>query len=291
MAFTIKDVSNLTGIKPHTIRIWELRYNFLKPDRTSTNIRLYSPEELKTILNIALLNKHGFKISHIDKMNEEAINEKVISLTSPDAKEEKIVNDLIQKMIDVDMIRLESVLDKYISSFGIEKAIHQIIFPFLQKIGVLWTTNNINPAQEHLISNVIRQKIIVGIELTKVALREDTQICLFLPEGEYHELGLLFVAFLLKKQRLPVIYLGANMPLNDIKFIVDLKKPAFLYTHLTTAGLNFNFDKFLVNMSEKFPDTQIIVSGIVTDNYMKEIPSNIKFKKSLHEVKDFVSSL
>src|SRR5450432_3082261 len=98
MAFTIKDISNLTGIKPHTIRIWEQRYNFLKPHRTGTNIRFYSGEELKMILNIALLNKNGVKISHINKMDEEAINEKVISLSSPDAKQEKIVNDLIQKM-------------------------------------------------------------------------------------------------------------------------------------------------------------------------------------------------
>src|SRR5450432_3315515 len=164
MAFTIKDISNLTGIKPHTIRIWEQRYNFLKPHRTQTNIRFYSNEELKIILNIALLNKNGFKISHKDKMNEEVIKEKVISLTSPHAKQEKVVNDLIQKMIEVNMIQFENTLDKYINSFGIETAILQIIFPFLEKIGILWLTNNINPAQEHLVSNIIRQKILVGLE-------------------------------------------------------------------------------------------------------------------------------
>lgn len=291
MPFSIKDISNLTGIKPHTIRIWEQRYSFLKPSRTGTNIRFYSDEELKMILNIALLNKNGFKISHINNMNGKVINEKVISLSTAGAKQEKVVNDLIQKMIDVDMIQFEIVLDKYINLFGIEKAILQIIFPFLEKIGILWLTNNINPAQEHLVSNIIRQKILVGIELTKANIKSDKQICLFLPEGEYHELGLLFVNFLLKKKGLSVVYLGASIPLSDIEFIVDFKKPGYLFTHLTTAGQNFNFDKFILKISKKFPSIQIIVSGKLTDNYLKKIPANIRFKKSLAEVLDFVDNL
>lgn len=291
MPFTIKDISNLTGIKPHTIRIWEQRYNFLKPHRTDTNIRFYSGEELKMILNIALLNKHGFKISHINKMNEEVINEKVISLSSADAKQQKVVNELIQQMVDVDMISFENVLDKYIISFGIEKAILQIIFPFLEKIGILWLTNNINPAQEHLVSNIIRQKILVGIETAKVNITSNKLVCLFLPEGEYHELALLFVAFLMKKKGLAVIYLGASIPMTDIDFIVQFKKPDYLYTHITTAGLNFNFDKFISNISKKFTDLEIIVSGKLTKNYLRKIPYNIKFKKSLSEVQEFVTAL
>ncbi len=291
MPFTIKDISNLTGIKPHTIRIWEQRYDFIKPGRTDTNIRFYSGEELKLILNIALLNKNGYKISQISKMNEAVLNEKVTSLTSSDAKQQKIVNDLIQTMVDVDMIHFESILDKYINSFGVEKAILLIIFPFLEKIGMLWLTSNINPAQEHLVSNIIRQKILVGIEVSKFKVTSDKQVCLFLPEGEYHELSLLFIAFLLKKKGLPVVYLGASIPLKDVEFIVNLKKPHYLYTHLTTAGQNFNFEKFISNVSKKFPGIEIIVSGILTNGYMRKIPSNIRFKKSLTEVIEFISGL
>ncbi|MEO6452632.1 MAG: MerR family transcriptional regulator [Ginsengibacter sp.] len=290
MPFTIKDIANLTGIKPHTIRIWEQRYNFLKPRRTDTNIRFYSDEELKMILNISLLNKNGFKISHINKMNGEIINEKVISLSSADAKQEKVVNELIQKMIDVDMTRFENILDKYINSFGIEKAILQIIFPFLERIGILWLTDNINPAQEHLVSNIIRQKILVGIETVKPDVKSDKQVCLFLPEGEYHELTLLFVAFLLKKQGLSVVYLGASIPMIDVEFIVKLKKPDYLYTHITTAGQNFNFNKFISGISKKFQGIQIIVSGKLTTNHPDRIPFNINLKKSLSEVMEFVSN-
>src|SRR6476660_7968351 len=157
-AFTIKDLENLSGIKAHTIRIWEQRYNFLKPQRTFTNIRYYSNDELKTILNIALLNKYGYKISHIDKMSPEEIREKILSLNQQEAQQERIVNDLIRNMVDLDMEAFEQTLDNYILARGIERSILQIIFPFMERIGVLWMTNHINPAQEHLVSNIVRQK-------------------------------------------------------------------------------------------------------------------------------------
>src|SRR6187455_3330070 len=120
-SFTIKDLENLSGIKAHTIRIWEQRYSFLKPARTGTNIRFYSNDELKKVLNIALLNKFGFKISHIDKMNETEVREKILSLTQMQAQQERIVNELIQCMVDLDMEMLEDILDNYIKSRGIER--------------------------------------------------------------------------------------------------------------------------------------------------------------------------
>ena len=132
--FTIKDLENLSGIKAHTIRIWEQRYQFLKPNRTDTNIRYYSNDELKKILNIALLNKYGYKISHIDKMNEIEVKEKILSLSQLQAQQERIVNDLIKCMIDLDMDKLEDILNKYIIARGIEKSITQIIFPFPEKM-------------------------------------------------------------------------------------------------------------------------------------------------------------
>jgi DNA-binding transcriptional MerR regulator len=120
-AFTIKDLENLTGIKAHTIRIWEQRYKFLKPQRSDTNIRYYSSHELKTVLNIALLNKYGFKISHIDKMDESQMKEKLLSLSHAQAQQERIVNELIQNMVDLNIEDFELVLDKYIHTKGIEK--------------------------------------------------------------------------------------------------------------------------------------------------------------------------
>ena len=290
-SFTIKDLENLSGIKAHTIRIWEQRYQFLKPSRTDTNIRYYSNNELKKVLNIALLNKYGFKISHIDKMDEIELREKILSLTQLEAKQERMVNDLIQCMVDLDIEKLEDILDNYIQLRGIERAITQIIFPFMEKIGILWVTNHINPAQEHLVSNVIRQKLIVGIESVSTSLRINKTILLFLPEGEHHELGMLFMYYLLKSRGISTIYLGANVPLADVEYVVNLKKPNFLYSHLTAIGHNFNFDKFLMSITKKFKGTPIIISGLLTHTYEKKIPQHINFKKSFAEVIEFVSTL
>lgn len=288
-SFTIKDLENLSGIKAHTIRIWEQRYNFIKPSRTDTNIRYYSSEELKKILNVALLNKYGFKISHIDKMAEGELKEKVLALSQAEAQMERIINDLIQCMIDVDTEKLEQVLDKHIASKGIERTITQILFPFLQKIGILWLTNHINPAQEHLVSNIIRQKLIVGIDSIATSLKVNKTVLLFLPEGEYHEMGLLFMNYLLRSRGVTTIYLGCSIPLKDVEYVVNLKKPDYLYSHLTTVGQNFNFDRFISNITQKFSQVPIIISGQLTNTYQKKIQPPLTFIKSFNGVMEFVS--
>lgn len=290
-SFTIKDLENLSGIKAHTIRIWEQRYNFLKPCRSDTNIRYYSNDELKKILNIALLNKYGYKISHIDKMNEIQLREKILSLTDTQAQQERIVNDLIQCMIDLNIEKMEDILDGHIRVRGIEKTITQIIFPYLEKIGILWLTNHINPAQEHLVTNIIRQKLIVGIEGVVTNLKVNKTVLLFLPEGEHHELGLLFMYYLLKSRGISAIYLGANIPMQDVEYVTTLKKPDYLYCHLTTVGQNFNFDKFISTLTKRFKDTPTVISGLLTHSYQKKIPAQINFKKSFPEVMEFVATL
>lgn len=288
-SFTIKDLENLSGIKAHTIRIWEQRYSFIKPERTGTNIRYYSNEELKKILNVALLNKYGYKISHIDKMNEGEMKEKILSLSQMEAQQERIVNDLIQSMVDIDIEKVEIILDKFIAARGIERAITQIIFPFLEKIGILWLTNHINPAQEHFVTNIIRQKLIVGIDSVITPVKVNKSVLLFLPEGEYHELGLLFMYYLLKNRGVTTYYLGSNVPLKDVEYVAKLKNPDYLYSHLTTVGQNFNFDKFIGNVTQKFGGIPVIISGQLTNIYQKKIHAPLNFKRSFAEVMDFVS--
>lgn len=288
-SFTIKDLENLSGIKAHTIRIWEQRYSFIKPSRTDTNIRYYSSEELKKILNVALLNKYGFKISHIDKMADGEIREKILSLNQAEAMQERIINDLIQCMVDIDTEKLEQILDKHIATKGIERTITQIIFPFLEKIGILWLTNHINPAQEHLVSNIIRQKLIVGIDGIATSLQVNKTVLLFLPEGEYHEMGLLFMNYLLKSRGVNTIYLGSSIPLKDVEYVVKFKKPDYLYSHLTTVGQNFNFDKFITNVTQRFSDLPLIISGQLTNTYQKKIQPPLRFIRTYAEVMEFVA--
>ncbi len=290
-AFTIKDLENLSGIKAHTIRIWEQRYTFLNPQRTETNIRYYSNDELKTVLNIALLNKYGYKISHIDKMSEDEMKDKILSLSQAQAQQERIVNDLIHYMVDLRLEEFESSLDTYIMAKGIERTITQIIFPFLERIGILWITNHVNPAQEHLVTNIIRQKLIVGIESTVSHVQINKTILLFLPEGEHHELGILFMYYLLKSRGVKVLYLGANVPVKDVEYVAQLKKPEFLYTHLTSVAHNFNFERFLSHISARVSNTPLIVSGLLTQQYKKKVPTNVSFKKSLADVMEYITTL
>lgn len=289
-AFTIKDLENLSGIKAHTIRMWEQRYNFLKPQRSCTNIRYYSNEELKTILNISLLNKHGFKISHIDKMQPDEICTRILELREAEAQQERIINELLQEMVDLETDKFEHTLNKYVKLNGIEKTIKEIVFPFLEKIGILWQTGHITPAQEHFVTNIIRQKLIVAIDATP-ANTDGVRALLFLPEREYHELGLLFLAYILKSRGANILYLGANVPMKDVESIIVALKPEVSFIHLTSTSPNFNFERLLKELQSKAANITTYISGFPTWYYNKPVPANVQLKKSFAEVMELANSI
>jgi DNA-binding transcriptional MerR regulator len=292
MGFTIKELETLSGIKAHTIRIWEQRYHFLKPSRTSTNIRTYSNEELKTLLTVALLNKYGYKISRIDTMSSEQRAKEIMQLQSSEAQVEHLVNELVGCMIELNIAGFEKILNEYISENGIEKTITSLVFLFLEKVGILWQTNRINPAHEHIVTNIVRQKIIHAIEILPLTQADSNPLfVLFLPEEEFHELGLLFVYYLLRKQNIPVIYLGANVPLKDAQYVINIKNPSYVYIHLVGMPYRFNFQKFLTNLSVKCPLAQIIISGEITAHYKKALPANVSFLQSLSSVLSYIHKL
>ncbi|MBK6937105.1 MAG: MerR family transcriptional regulator [Chitinophagaceae bacterium] len=289
--FTIKDLENLSGIKAHTIRIWEQRYGFLKPQRTDTNIRFYTNEELKTLLNISLLNKHGFKISRLDKMKPEEIKEKIFALSEADAVKERVINELVKLMIDLDMCVFDNVLKEQIAAIGMEKGVMEVIFPFLERVGLLWQTGHINPAQEHLVSNIIRQKLIVAIDGCPTPEMPLKKAMLFLPEGEFHEVGLLYMNYLLKVRGIETIYLGSNVPQADASFVLNLKRPDFAFIHLTTAATDFQFDAYIQNISDCFSGTPTIVSGYFSQHYQQTPPQNIHLMSSVEDVLHFIAHI
>lgn len=291
-SFTIKDLEKLSGIKAHTLRIWEQRYNFLNPQRTNTNIRFYSNEELKIILNISLLNKNGFKISHINRMSGEQMNENILALSLPEAQQERIVNDLLKHMIDVEIEHFEELLDRNISSRGIERTINFVIFPFLEKIGVLWQTNYVNPAQEHLVSNIIRQKLIVGIETSLPRRSLKSKAVLFLPEGEHHEMALLYLQFLLKTMGVKIFYLGTNVPMKDVEYICRLKNPDYIFTHLTANAFSgFSMTKFFSQVKKIITTETMIISGQMAQRFETKMQAPIYIKKTLKEVLAFAETI
>ncbi len=287
--YTIKDLQQLAGIKAHTIRIWEQRYSFLKPKRSRTNIRYYSADELKMVLNIALLNQHGYRISRIDKMSEAELQDAVLSLSSVVAAESRQINKLIALMIELNMDEFEIQLSNAIGDEGIEKTLLRLIFPFLERIGILWVTNHINPAQEHLVSNIIRQKILVGINDLRPKNKKKKSVILFLPEGEQHELGLLYAYYIMKKHEIDCIYLGADLPLRDLQYVAKVKQPEYIFTHLTNRTLSLN--RFLIQYKKLLPSFPLVISGKLTHTFEKRLPSQVFLKKDLDQVSAFISSL
>jgi DNA-binding transcriptional MerR regulator len=291
MAFTIKELESLSGIKAHTIRIWEQRYHFLKPDRTTTNIRTYSNNELKTLLTVALLNKYGYKISHIDKMQPGQRADAILDLKEPGARNEFLMNELVGFMIDLQHIPFEEILNNHIRQHSLPETLHALVFPFLEKTGILWQADRINPAQEHVVSNIIRQKIISALDSLPFSRKKEPLFLLFLPEDEHHELGLLFVYYLLKARNLPVIYLGANVPLADVFYVLQIKQPSFLYLHLTSFPGRLHFGKFLQQLSSQPVSCKILISGGVTNSYQKPVPSNVIFFQSFFQLNTYISSI
>lgn len=221
--FSIKDLENLTGIKAHTIRIWEKRYNVLEPMRTQTNIRLYDITNLQKLLNITLLHNHGYKISNISKMSKERIPELVNEIITDKTFKNQAISSFKMAMINFDQTLFMTTYNKLLSEKSFREVFYDIFIPLINEIGFLWQTDTISPAHEHFISYLIKQKILSETE--KVQIKEPTKtdkiFALYLPLHEIHELGLMFINYEILSQGYKTIYLGANIPVFCLK---DLKR-------------------------------------------------------------------
>jgi DNA-binding transcriptional MerR regulator len=274
--YSIKDLERLSGIKAHTIRIWEKRYGLLNPERTDTNIRHYSDADLKRILNVSILNRHGIKISHIASMNEKEMAEKIIIISSDSSDYESLIESLVISMVDMNQDKFEKLLSRSIMQLGFEDSILNIVYPFLEKIGILWQTGAINPAQEHFISHLIRQKIIVGIDsLIPANHPSPGHFLLFLPEGELHELGLLFYSYLLQKRGHKVTYLGQWVPLTDMASASTVLSVDYLLTSIVNAYSGTDLMDYLIKLSATFHNKTIYISGYQVSQITGTLPGNI----------------
>lgn len=261
--YSIKDLEKLSGVKAHTIRIWEQRYNLLQPLRSDTNIRSYDDIQLKRLLRLNILYQNGFKISKIADLTEPQITEGIERLLKKDNPESNVIESLTISMIEMDEDRFENVLNDYISQFGFDQLMIKIIYPFLDRIGVLWVTNVIDPAQEHFISNLVRQKIIAAIDELGPCKNQNAKVCIsFLNESEMHELGLLFYSYQLKRMGWKVIYLGQMVPKPDLSKAIKSHHPDFLLTSFVNQTEEGWVDKYLEDLLKENEDLEIFSSGI-----------------------------
>jgi DNA-binding transcriptional MerR regulator len=264
--YSIKDLEKLSGVKAHTIRIWEKRFNIIKPSRTETNFRYYNDEQLKKLLNISLLNNYGYKISKIACLCESEICKEVEKVASGEKVYDAQIEQLIVSMIAMDEEKFEQHLTILILKDGFEDAMLNVIYPFFDKIGILWQTGNITPAHEHFVSNLIRQKLIVAIDgLLKNTLTDAKSFLLFLPEGELHEIGLLFTNYLLRKHGHRVIYLGQSLPLKDLAHVVRNRKPDYLITYITSP-IEGGIIQYIKAMREVCPNSPVYLAGMQSCN-------------------------
>ena len=276
-SYSIKDIELLSGIKAHTLRIWEQRYNFLEPKRTETNIRFYDDEQLKKILNISLLYKHGYKISKIDQLTEDKLREEVLKIHTHSSSNEVFMDTLIHCTLEFDEMLFTKTLNQILSKQSFEMGISEVVFPFLQRIGLLWTTGSIRPVQEHFISNLIRKKIISATEALNNSLPEQqrNRFVLFLPEHEMHELLLLFSDYVIRKAGHDTVYVGNCVPWEDMEFIRSKFQPDFLVSFFSTPFPSAGIQQFVSHMSASFPSCKILLGGGVMKAEIHEVPSNV----------------
>lgn len=222
--YTMAQIVALTGVKAHTLRKWETRYNFLEPERTDTNIRYYSDKQLKKLMNIGILTRNGYRISKIDKMSDEEIH-KHIATTLIESSEEDDISALIISALEMDEVTFDSILKEQIVKRGLLQTTTQIIYPFLNQIGVLWGINKVMPAQEHFVSNLIKKKMFAAIDALPYPKENAPVILMFLTENEHHEIGLLLAYYMARDLGWKVYYLGQNVPTENIQQVIDIVKP------------------------------------------------------------------
>jgi MerR family transcriptional regulator, light-induced transcriptional regulator len=221
--FSIKDLENLSGIKAHTIRIWEKRYDVLEPMRTDTNIRVYDLANLQKLLNITLLHNHGYKISKISKLSTERIAEFVKEIINEKSAKHHAISSFKMAMMNFDHSLFFSTYNELLSEKSLREVFYDVIIPFMQEIGLLWQTDTITPAHEHFISYLIKQKILVNTEKLQIQppTKHDRVFVLYLPMNEVHELGLMYLNYEILLKGYKTVYLGESIPIDNIK---DVKK-------------------------------------------------------------------
>lgn len=285
--YTIKDLEHLTGIKAHTIRIWEKRYQVVTPERTPTNIRYYSDEDLKKLLNISILNRHGFKISNIANLPNDELSKKIISVSNKAFDSDSKIESLIVDMIEMNEAKFEKDLSNMIINLGFEDTFSKVLIPFFEKVGLLWQIGTINPGQEHFMTNLIRQKMIVAIDgiVPNAGLEKRKTYILYLPDGELHEIGLLFYSYIIQKMGHRVIYLGQMVPFNDLLLIANSQKPDGFVTFITTSLSNEDINEHLGKLTKNFSGKKIIVSGLQFRVQDVEVPDQITLVTNTDQLK------
>lgn len=285
--FSIKDLENLSGVKAHTIRIWEKRYNLFEPQRTETNIRVYGNDELQKILNIAFLNKNGLKVSKIAEISDEEIQNKVKEFLKEENIFEEDYTNFKLAMLNFDKDLFDKTYAGLMEKHSFRTVFVEVFIRLLAEIGVLWHTNTIKPVHEHFISTLITQKILLNIEKIDRKPNKDKTFVLFLPVNEIHQIGLMYMNYELIYSGYKTIYLGPNVPISNLKDLQSLIPQIDFVSYFTVEPTKENTEQYLEEMYRtilKARNENFHVLGRRIDG-IEVLPkfNNVKFYKGIEE--------
>ncbi len=291
--FSIKEIEAVSGIRCHTLRIWEQRYGIVQPKRTDSNIRYYDEEDLKYILNISVLNSRGYKISEIAKLSKKQINELIVGISDQNTTYDSQIKNLISCMLSFDEYGFHNILTTCTIQMGFEQTMLQVVFPFLIEAGILWQVGSIHPSHEHFASNIIKQKLYVAIDGNVGRYAQNRKrFLLFLPENEQHTLGLLFANYILRSRGHEVLFLGQEVPLKDFKETMQVHQPDFVFTILTYANAHMNKQDFVNEIAGIWKNAQVLITGIRCLMCCElQLPENVTLVKKMDDFIQFANGI
>ena len=287
--FSIKDLENLSGIKAHTIRIWEKRYNVLEPMRTDTNIRFYDLNALQKLLNITLLHDYGYKISKISKMPAEKIPELVRDIVSNKSAKNHAISSFKLAMMNFDQNLFFKTYETLLSEKSFREVFFEVFIPLMEEIGFLWQVDTITPAHEHFISYLIKLKLLVNTEKiqSKEPTRTDKVFVLYLPMNEIHELGLMYLNYEILNQGYKTIYLGESVPTDSLKDIKKYFDNIVYVCYMTVQPEKAEVNDYIKSLKEEILDesSEVWLIGRMTENIdPKSAAHNINVFKSINQL-------
>lgn len=263
--FSISQLEQFSGIKAHTIRIWEQRYNALNPNRSQGNTRSYDNSQLRRLLNIVSLSDSDYKVSELCSMPDaklyNLIKSELISKDEKSGSAEYFVSQLIAASVDYDTLMFENIFAACQRKYDVKNLYTKVIYPLLNRVGLMWSCDTMPPAQEHFISNIIRQKLFAAIDNLQPEKTSKDSWVLFLPENEFHETGLLFSYFLIKQTGKKVIYLGPNVPIGTLTSAVKDTSPSNLLFFFVHKNLQEEYEAYCNSLLKTFSGVKIYVAG------------------------------
>lgn len=290
VVYSIKDIEEITGVKAHTLRIWEKRYDIIKPERTKTNIRYYTEDHLKYILNLTLLNNNGFKISQIAEMSEDEMKKQISRLNIVDKTIEDQLDVLAIGVIDMDDNTVNFIIDKYIHEHGFEKTMDLLINPFLEKLSSFWLSGTIKSVHESFISEILRQKTAVELQKLKQPDPKQKKIMLYLGEDERQALSITFLHYLLRSKGLNAVLVGFDLSIKDVLDAYQILEPSYIYTMINSQVKDHNVDTYISYISKSIKDATFVISGYLIFSAKMKLPDNCKNLNDMDTVIDFFTN-